>query len=49
MTQYNARDNLSVTRVYWDYEVAKKEAKRLNELNGHLGCVYWVTPTRVES
>ncbi len=43
------RERISVTKIVADLETAEKEAVRLQELNGHKGCEYLWTATRMHA
>lgn len=42
------RDSMTVKMVVWTLEEAEAEVKRLNELNGDKGCLYYWQYTRVK-
>ena len=41
-------NRITVKRILWNLDVAEKEVRRLNELNGDKGCVYFWQATRVD-
>ena len=43
------RERISVTKIVSDFETAKLEAGRLQQLNGDKGCEYLWTPTRMHA